>query len=399
MVYFGNTPVKIEKVANHPSLLKTDSNLFLEKEQSDSKNELNKTKVYLLTTQKSKKKQLLLIQPESRLDKEQSHINRRHSKFIEKIKTNQAKNIYEGHTNKLKFNLRKLEKNAQGLIVLPKLDNFSLEKPVTSAKMSAKFHTYGRQNFRDNQSYFSTKQEKPKAICPVFFDKLSAEEFLLQNCESSFFEKSSKSKKVIIEFYHQHLKQKEAANQKFLEKMTSFQEKLDVQYEKLNQLQTKKTESKQNFTLNSLKKRVIKTRIKRLEESKADQIMTYIGKKRYFDQTFKNYEDTFDFLKSVAKDNKENGVSKQIGKAKVISVGLGDLISSYSSLPKTNDLKSFEFLFFPETQNINEKPLISIFEKKLSFGKRKNDSTKEIPTFKLKSSTFKNYQKKYFEKL
>lgn len=427
MVYFGNTPVKIEKVASHHSLLKTDSNQFLKKEERDLKSELNKTKVYLLTTQKAKKKQLLLIQPESRLDTEKSLVDKRHRTILTKVKSQKRggppKNQREAREKNLAFKLPKPKIDSNGIW----LNNLAGEleeqrnivrNPYKVPEMANKIGKYRKQVFRNNQSYFTQEKTNRKAICPVFFDKLSAEEFLLQTSDFSSFEKNTNSKKSIIESYNHLLKVKEVSNQEFLEKLTSYQEELNLQNlnlkevinssnQNLKDIESVSTESKPNFALRFLKKHLIETKsffkkhliqrkIRRLEDLKTNQIITYGAKEQYFKKTFNNYEETFESLKSFSKNTKENKISKQVAQAKVISVGLGDLIDSYSSLPKMNDLKYLEFLFFPkmdeEKNFVNEKPLVTVFGKKMISGGEKINSN-------LTSKTFKTYQKEYFENL
>jgi len=407
MGYFGDTPIKIEKVADQSSLLKTTSNQFSEKEQKDLINNLNKTKVYLLTTQNLKKKQLLLIHPESRLASEKALVNNRHQSFIKNVVgtyDKRQKNIKEKHKDRLNFNLRKLEKSTHGLR-LKRFVNSSnankqlASKTVKSFKLFQKVGRYGSQYFRNSQSYYSQEKKNLKAICPVFFDKLSAEEFLIQNSEFSSSNKTAKEQKLIIELIKNLLDLQEASKEEFLDEFSNLQQLLKSQ----KQVEDTTVENKQSFASSIVKKFVTEPKIESLKESTKEKIKTYEDQSIYFENTFKNYQNTFESLKRFTKDEKPKLFSKkfspsvkEVSKTKIVSVGLGDLICSYSSFPKSDDLKYFEFLFFPKME---EKSVISVFGKKINFGKNGSGFSKKISDSQTTTKTFKSYQKEYFQKL
>jgi hypothetical protein len=459
MGYFDNIPIKIEKVASHPSFLKTTDSQSSKTEQSDFKNELNKTTVYLLTTETAKKKQLLLIQSDSRLNSEKSIIEMRHQTFLKRIKSEKKnrspRSRKEAHKNGLRFKLPKPKVSSNGIWLnnLSKTDkNLSWKsarsqdprhQPLRMAELPNIIGKHRKDFFRDTQSYFLTEKKNAKAICPVFFDKISAEEFLLQTCESSAFEENTKAKKSIIESYLQLLKIQEIANLEFSESFTYFDEQLNLQTQKTKQTENKIAEekrvaeetavteeqeilnTKQNPALNFFKKAnvrtklkakkvtleaklkakkvVLETRIKILQASQDKQLKTYLTVQKYFNDSFQNYEDMFESLKVFAKNIKPTSYSKRLTKTKVIAVGLGDLIHSYSSQPKANDLKYFQFLFFPEEPEEigfkNEKSLVSEVEFGRNLGKGKKHFFERLSDSKLKSLTFRDYQQRYFGKL
>lgn len=114
-------------------------------------NELNKTEIYLLVTEFSEDKSnnpiLLLLHTEDRLNSEQAIINYRHLKFL--FSSSNAKFI--------------------------KNRNFSIHeiiRPNWFPSLS--------KSFRGGKSYYENNVGGYKSICPVFFNKSSAEDFLIQ---------------------------------------------------------------------------------------------------------------------------------------------------------------------------------------------------------------------------
>lgn len=111
-------------------------------------NELNKTEIYLLVTEfsegKTKNPILLLLHTEDRLNSEQAVINYRHLKFL--FSSSNAKYI-----KNRKFSI------------------YEIIRPNWFPSLS--------KSFRGGKSYYENNVGGYKSICPVFFDKNSAEDF------------------------------------------------------------------------------------------------------------------------------------------------------------------------------------------------------------------------------
>ena len=127
--------------------------------------DLNKIKVYLLVTNpkhnKLNKKILLLLQPEDRFKSEQTLVNLNYRsilvyvsrKYI-KIRIRKKSFIYPILQGRQRYSIRYLTTKSSE-------DNFTLNK------------------FRNAKSYYFNNLGGYKSICPVFFDKISAESFLI----------------------------------------------------------------------------------------------------------------------------------------------------------------------------------------------------------------------------
>lgn len=119
-------------------------------------NELNNTEIYLLMTEFSESKTnnpiLLLLHTEDRLNSEQAVINYRHLKFL--FSSSNARYI----------------KNRNFSI-------YEIIRPNWFPSLS--------KSFRGGKSYYENNIGGYKSICPVFFDKNSAEDFLIQSSKET----------------------------------------------------------------------------------------------------------------------------------------------------------------------------------------------------------------------
>lgn len=119
-------------------------------------NELNTTEIYLLVTEFNEEKAnspiLLLLHTEDRLNSEQAIINYRHLKFL--FSSSNAK--------------------------YPKNRNFSIYEIIRPNWFPSLAKT-----FRGGKSYYENNVGGYKSICPVFFDKDSAEDFLIQSSKET----------------------------------------------------------------------------------------------------------------------------------------------------------------------------------------------------------------------
>ena len=116
-------------------------------------NELKNTKVYLLTTKdtisKSGKNILLLLEPEDRLNSETAIVGRNAIRFIFPQRTRMTS---------FQYNLKKDKKSTtKGLY----------------------------RTFRKGKSYYLDNLGGYKAICPIFYNKNDAEDFLVKNIKDS----------------------------------------------------------------------------------------------------------------------------------------------------------------------------------------------------------------------
>lgn len=133
---------------------KQEKNDILEKNQNLKEfiNELNKKEIYLLVTELSDKPILLLLHTEDRLNSEQSLIDYRHLKFL--FSSSNARYI--------------------------KNKNFSIYEIIRPNWFPSLSKT-----FRWGKSYYVDNLGGYKSICPVFFDKTSAEDFLIQTSKDA----------------------------------------------------------------------------------------------------------------------------------------------------------------------------------------------------------------------
>lgn len=208
-------PIKQEEIfakIEKQKLLITAKAYKIEKSVKDFQNislknfidELNKTEIYLLVTESIQEKQdkpiLLLLHTEDRLNSEQSLINYRHLKFL------------FSSTNKPYIKNRKFSA-------------YEILRPDWFPSLA--------KTFRSGKSYYINNLGGYKSICPVFFNKVSAEDFLFQTSKNAIallkslpmdsnkeILKGIKNTKIIslglgdfIEYYSQ------AQRQKYLEKV------------------------------------------------------------------------------------------------------------------------------------------------------------------------------------
>lgn len=142
---------KVEDIAEQKTR-ESEKNLSLQ----NYLNELNKTEIYLLVTdfthQKTDKPILLLLHTEDRLNSEQALINYRHLKF--------------------------LFSSSNGRYI--KNRNFSIYEIMRPNWFSSLAKT-----FRSGKAYYPKNLGGYKSICPVFFDKNSAEDFLIQTSKDA----------------------------------------------------------------------------------------------------------------------------------------------------------------------------------------------------------------------
>jgi len=119
-------------------------------------NELNKTEIYLLVTEFGEEKAnnpiLLLLHTEDRLNSEQAVMDYRHLKFL--FSSSNARYI----------------KNR-------KFSVYEIIRPNWFPSLS--------KSFRGGKSYYENNVGGYKSICPVFFDKNSAEDFLIQSSKDT----------------------------------------------------------------------------------------------------------------------------------------------------------------------------------------------------------------------
>lgn len=147
--------LKIFEEKNQMILVADLKNFSKEEKNHNQKrfiNELNKKEIYLLVTELSDKPILLLLHTEDRLSSEQSLIDYRHLKFL--FSSSNARYI--------------------------KNKNFSIYeiiRPNWFPSLS--------KSFRWGKSYYIDNLGGYKSICPVFFDKASAEEFLIQTSKDA----------------------------------------------------------------------------------------------------------------------------------------------------------------------------------------------------------------------
>ena len=119
-------------------------------------NELNKTEIYLLVTEFGEEKAnnpiLLLLHTEDRLNSEQAVMDYRHLKFL--FSSSNARYI----------------KNRNFSV-------YEIIRPNWFPSLS--------KSFRGGKSYYENNIGGYKSICPVFFDKNSAEDFLIQSSKDT----------------------------------------------------------------------------------------------------------------------------------------------------------------------------------------------------------------------
>lgn len=119
-------------------------------------NELNKTEIYLLVTEFSEEKPnnpiLLLLHTEDRLNSEQTLINHRHIKFLFSVTGDFA----------------------------PRHGTF-----LAGEIASPNWFPIQTKTFRGGKSYYENNVGGYKSICPVFFDKDAAEDFLIQSSKET----------------------------------------------------------------------------------------------------------------------------------------------------------------------------------------------------------------------
>lgn len=446
------TTTKLETFREDPSLLKTQKAALENRENTQQEyiNKLNKNKIYLLVTtkvSKDKEKLLLLLEPEDRINPEKLLVERRHKVMMaraldnpehskESQKSKEKSKIIENRLRTriqdkdelektLKFIERGKEIRKKKSIYLYKdIDRFNpLGKIGTNLALRTPFFKINaktgelknkNQNFmtgrinravkiysqfkkhsldelrflRDNQSYYMNNRSGLKSICPVFLDKKSAEEFLIQNCEISLSHKNLELKKNLLKIYNNLLKSEEFFVNKFTEEIQESQDK-----------SIKKTANSLSIVenLNNLK-------LLKLKKSKLD---SKINLKEHKD-ILPSIRRALSVYRKAIKSIKVSSLTKKIGNSsqilvklpdevsstKVISVGLGDFIQQYSSTSESKTLERVEFLFFPKSIETKKISQIDNFISKLG----KNKKTENfISNFDLKGKTFKNYQKEYFK--
>lgn len=126
--------------------------------------ELNQTEIYLLVTKPIQKKLntniLLLLHPEDRLDAEQALIEDRATKLF----------YYSRLTYKGPYTFKDI--HGRRLII----------KNVLNEKLAEGLYN----NYTTSKPYYVNNLGGYKSICPVFFDKNTAEDFLIQNSKRNF---------------------------------------------------------------------------------------------------------------------------------------------------------------------------------------------------------------------
>jgi hypothetical protein len=153
----GNSQ-EIRLIAKISQNSKTETNIdnFTTPQLRQFLDELNKTEIYLLVTEFSEEKAnnpiLLLLHTEDRLNSEQTLINYRHLKFLfsssnTRYSKNRSFSVYE------------------------------MIRPNWFPTLS--------KSFRGGKSYYENNVGGYKSICPVFFDKNSAEDFLIQSSKDT----------------------------------------------------------------------------------------------------------------------------------------------------------------------------------------------------------------------
>lgn len=236
---------------------------------------------------------------------------------------------------------------------------------------------------RDNQSYYLDNRSSLKSICPVFLDKKSAEDFLVQNSKLSL--SPLEHKRNLLKIYNKLLKSEESFTKKVLEKTQKPEETIE----------------KNSYSL-LLRKKIDKLNLSREKKGTVDfqnnldehkNILPAIRRTLYLYRkeinSLKSTKNKRFFAKSLSK------IPTEVSATKVISLGLGDFIEYYSPIPKTKSLEQVEFLIFPKSVQEKESNQVKNFLTKL----KKTDKVDNfIDNFELKGKTFKDYQKEYFNK-
>ncbi len=145
-----------KEISIEAKLEETSKNAIRSLELENFISELNKTEVHLIVT-KADKNILVLLHPEDRYNSEQSAINNRHTKFLFNTSRTESKKSLNGHYKG--FNYFKL--------------------------LKSNLHKLKAKAFRNAKSYYIDNQGGYKSICPVFFEKISAEEFLLKTSKEN----------------------------------------------------------------------------------------------------------------------------------------------------------------------------------------------------------------------
>jgi len=150
-----NVEAKLDKLSKNQKVLISNEN----KQVKEFINELNKTEIYLLVTDPIKEKFdkhiLLLLHTEDRLNAEQAVTNWRHIRFLFSF-------------NNVNYSQWNINRNI----------------PFKWAARPNKFPLISKA-YRNGKSYYVNNLGGYKSICPVFFDKASAEDFLVQTSKDA----------------------------------------------------------------------------------------------------------------------------------------------------------------------------------------------------------------------
>jgi hypothetical protein len=174
---FINAQVENKVQANH------FSNEIEKQNVQDYIKELNQTEIYLLVTKPTQKKLnnniLLMLHPENRLDAEKALIEDRATKFFYYSTHKRTKFFKDVHGRRLDL-----------MYVLTTKYPQSLPKSYTTSN-----------------SYYVNNLGGYKSICPVFFDKNTAEDFLIQNSKRNF-------SSLALDFMGQNFKENKFSSKK-----------------------------------------------------------------------------------------------------------------------------------------------------------------------------------------
>lgn len=446
------TTTKVEKINEEFSGKTTQS--VIERQENNQQEyikELNKNNIYLLVTTKITKEQenrLLLLEPEDRFNPEKLLVEQRHKTMMAKALDNpepqkdskkakeKSKLIASRLQDKIK-DAEKLEKTLnfiergkeirkkKSLYLYKDIDrsnplgeigtNLALRTPfleinaktgqlknkeqrfmtgrIRPIKIYSQLKNYKVNKqfsselkfLRDNQSYYLDNRSSLKSICPVFLDKKSAEDFLVQNSKLRL--SPLEHKRNLLKIYNKLLKSEESFTMEVLEKTQRSEETIE---KNTYYLLLKKKLNKLNF----YKKKNDNVDFKEnLDQHK--NILPAVRRALYL------YRKEINSLKGLSTKDKrflKNSLSKiptEVSATKVISLGLGDFIQYYSSMPKNKSLEQVEFLIFPKAVQEKELNQVKNFFTK---GKKTDNVDNFISNFELKGKTFKDYQKEYFNK-
>lgn len=172
-----------------------------------SKKVLNKTKVYLLTKrnvhQKTSNNILLLLHTEDRLYSEQPLVNNRYFKLLFRSR-HRVRPKHLGEMKKKKpFKLKDTKEK------INPFRNISKRRTYFERILRPNRHQIISRSFRGGKTYYFENKGGYKSICPVFFDRQTAEEFLIASSNKKFISRPRQKKETFNKRLMKGLKMKE----------------------------------------------------------------------------------------------------------------------------------------------------------------------------------------------